>query len=103
MVRRSGASAWSALALESWALGWEASTVIGLRMAKISRGDDSALGEASLMVSEKVSAAIELNAALLRRTTGMTPLAGTQHAVRLYRRKVRANRRRLGLPAWGRR
>lgn len=95
MSGRSPTGAWGALAFESWALAWEASGVIGLRLAKIAGGGSAALGEVSLMASEKVAAAIELQAALATAGMAATPLENARRAVRLYRRKVRSNRRRL--------
>ncbi|WP_066591864.1 hypothetical protein [Sphingomonas pruni] len=98
MTARSPLSAWSGLAFDSWALAWEASAVVGLRLAEIARGDGT-LAEASLMTSEKISAAIELQASLVAGGLSLTPLQGAERAVRLYRRKVRANRRRLNAAA----
>jgi hypothetical protein len=91
-------AAWSGLAFDSWALAWESSAVIGLRLAEIARGDGT-LAEASLMTSEKISAVIELQASLVAGGLTMTPLQGAERAVRLYRQKVRANRRRLNASA----
>ncbi|WP_242154443.1 hypothetical protein [Sphingomonas sp. BAUL-RG-20F-R05-02] len=47
------------------------------------------------MVTEKVRAAIELQTRLMTGALGMTPLGATQGALKHYRRKVAANRRRL--------
>lgn len=98
MSARSPIAAWGSLAFDSWALAWEASAVVGLRLAEIARGDGT-LAEASLMTSEKISAAMELQASLVAGGLTMTPLQGAERAVRLYRRKVRANRRRLNASA----
>lgn len=87
-------AAWSGLAFDSWALAWEASAVVGLRLAEIARGDGT-LAETSLMASEKISAVIELQASLVAGGLTMTPLQSAERAVRLYRQKVRANHRRL--------
>ena len=84
--------AWVRAGLDAWSLGIEASSVIGLRVAKIASGGDPTGAEARLMVSEKIESAWELQSALV----GLTPLAGTRKALRHYGRKVSANHRRLG-------
>ena len=48
------------------------------------------------MLSEKMQSAMELQSALVTGRLGATPLAGTQKVLRHYRRKVKANRKRLG-------
>lgn len=70
-------------------LGVEAQMVIGQRMAMFMLGGPKAGAEAHRMVAEKVVAAGEAAATL---AFGGTP----RKVVRDYRRKVRANRRRLG-------
>jgi hypothetical protein len=87
---------WASAGIDAWTLGMEASAVIGLRVAKMATGDAAAGAEAQLMVSEKVQSMFELQAAMLTGRMGTDPLAGTQKMLRHYRRKVRANRRRLG-------
>jgi hypothetical protein len=47
------------------------------------------------MVSEKVVAAFELQAIALTGGLGLTPLSAASKTLRHYRRKVRANQRRL--------
>lgn len=96
MSKKSLYGAWFSAGMDAWALGMESSAVIGLRMAKIATGGDASGEEARLMLSEKMQAAFELQTALMTGQLGTTPLAGTQKMVRHYRRKVRANRRRLG-------
>lgn len=83
--------AWLRAGMDAWSLGAEASTVIGLRMARLAVGGEAASREAQLMIAEKVRAGIELQTALF----GATPLAAKQKALRHYRGKVSANRRRL--------
>lgn len=87
---------WFNAGIDAWALGLEASAVIGLRAAKIAAGGIGAGEEAQLMVSEKMLAALELQAAFATGRMGSTPLSGAKQALRHYRRKVRANRKRLG-------
>jgi hypothetical protein len=69
-------------------LAAESQRVIWLRMMKVSRGGPAAERETHQMVSEKVLAA---TVAVGRVMTGSTPTA----IVKGYRRKVRANARRL--------
>jgi len=92
---RSPEAAWTGLAFDSWALAWEASAVVGLRLAKIAHGGSGAMAETMLMTSEKISTAIELQASLASGGSVLTPVESAGRAIRLYRRKVRANHRRL--------
>jgi hypothetical protein len=69
-------------------LAAEAQQVIWLRMARLGAGGPKARREAELMVSEKVKAATEAGERMMA-----GPSAGS--VVRSYRRKVRANLRRL--------
>lgn len=79
---------WWKLGVDATLLAIESQQVIGLRMVKLSIGGAAAQAEAQRMVSEKVSAASE--AAMLMATGG-----STRRVVAGYRRKVRANARRL--------
>ena len=88
-------AAWINAGFDAWALGAEASTVIGLRALRMATGGDPGGSEARLMVSEKVKAGLELQAGLIAEALTLTPLTGTQKVIRHYRRKVAANRRRL--------
>ncbi|RYY23939.1 MAG: hypothetical protein EOP62_18770 [Sphingomonadales bacterium] len=89
-------SGWAMAGWDAWTLGMESSTVMGLRVARIAMGGPGAGEEAARMVSEKVQSAIELQTALVTGRLGTTPLAATQKTLRHYRRKVKANRKRLG-------
>ena len=77
-------------------LGAEAGGVMALRMMKLAAGGAAATAEAERMVTEKLLAAAEVQtrawSAALTGSSHLTP----QRTVALYRRKVRANRRRLG-------
>ncbi len=89
-------AAWLKLTSDSCRLGLEAQAVIGLRLARLARGDLAAVVEANRMVSEKMVAAAEVQ---MKAASAM--LTGDGHAIPArtvshYRRKVRANRRRLG-------
>ena len=69
--------------------------MIGLRMFRIAQGGEAGRAETERMVSEKVDAAVALQA--LAAGGGLGPTAATASARTLahYRRKVSANRRRL--------
>ena len=78
---------WLKLVSDTTMLAMEAQTVIGLRLGQIAMGRGS-LAENQLMVTEKVLALVEAGATM---ATG-----GSAHkVVKGYRRKVRANSKRL--------
>ena len=77
-------SSWFSLAM----LAAESQQVIGLRVMKLALGGSNACHEASLMVTEKMSAAAQAAGHLMRG-------APIDSVVRGYRTKVRANSRRL--------
>jgi hypothetical protein len=83
------------LGFEAWRLGLEASAVIGLRSARLAVGDARAVAEADLMIREKIASAMELGGQALGGRLGATPEAATSRVLTHYRRKVRANLRRL--------
>jgi hypothetical protein len=86
---------WFTLGLDMWMLGAEASSVIALRTLKLAAGGAAASDEAERMVSEKVAAAIDMSQrAILGQLGTSMPGIGSK-AVAGYRRKVRANQRRL--------
>ena len=90
--RRTG---WMDLAFDGFAAGLEAQQVIGLRLAKLALGGPAAAREARLMVDEKVSTTLRVQqaAAVSMMTGGAAGVPA--HALSTYRRKMRANRRRL--------
>ncbi|AWN43703.1 hypothetical protein U8607_11560 [Methylobacterium durans] len=79
---------WWKLGIDATMLALESQQVIGMRLVKLSAGGTAAQVEAQRMVSEKIMAAGE--AALLVASGG-----STARVVAGYRRKVRANARRL--------
>jgi hypothetical protein len=84
------------IGFDIWALSFEAAAVVTLRSMKLAAGGAEAQAEAGLMVSEKVAAMADLQA----RQFGaglQTPAAATRRALSHYRRRVRANRKRLAL------
>lgn len=64
-------------------------------MMKLAAGGPAAKAEAELMVSEKMAAAVALQALALTGGLGFNPQGAALKAVAHYRRKVRANERRL--------
>jgi hypothetical protein len=86
---------WFRLGVNAWALGFEASSVVALRTLKIAAGGVAAEVEARRMVSEKVEAGWALQALALTGGLGSTAQSAATKTVAHYRRKVRANRRRL--------
>lgn len=73
----------------------EAGGVMALRMMRLGAGGPPAAAEAQLMIAEKVRALAELQSgAWISAVTGGAPVS-PQSALVHYRRKVRANLRRL--------
>ena len=86
---------WPGIGLSAWSLGLEASMVVGLRSLKIAAGGAAGEAEARLMVAEKVEAGVALQQMSLTGQLGASPQAAAAKTLAHYRRKVRANRRRL--------
>jgi len=86
---------WTSLAFDSWSLGLEASTVIGLRMMKLAAGGAAAQAEAQLMVGEKVATGMTLPMLAMTGQLGASGPAIAAGSLAHLRKKVRANRRRL--------
>ena len=86
---------WFGIGLDAWSLGFEASAVMGLRALRIAQGGAAGEAEAERMVSEKIAAAVALQAQAFSGGLGATPASATARTIAHYRRKVRANRRRL--------
>ena len=79
---------WTKLTLDTALLAIEAQTVIGMRLSQIAMGRGTA-AETQLMVTEKMLALVE--------AVGTVAMGGSAHkAVSGYRKRVRANVRRLG-------
>ncbi len=84
------------LFMHSAFLAMEAQEVIGLRMLRIAAGGKAADHEMERMVSEKMQAAAQIGAAAaISAVTGKSAHAIASSAVSGYRKKVRANHRRL--------
>lgn len=86
---------WIDTGMDAWSLSSEASAVMALRTARIAMGGSDALVETGLMVAEKMQANFELQLAAMTGRLGTAPATATREAIGFYRRKVRANRRRL--------
>jgi hypothetical protein len=96
---------WLQFGLTAWSLGVEASSVIALRTLKIAAGGVAAEVEAGRMVREKIETGLDLQALALTGGLGVTPPGAATKILTHYRRKVRANRRRLlkrGRAGWAR-
>ncbi len=86
---------WFRAGFDAWSLGVEASSVIALRTLKIAAGGAAAETESRRMVSEKIEAGLALQALALTGGLGRTAHSAATKTLAHYRRKVRANRRRL--------
>ena len=88
---------WLRLSLNLWQAGLEAQQVIGLRLAMLMSGNAAAPAELSRMVPEKIAAALEAQQAAANAVlTGNAALIPSR-TIALYRRKMRANRKRLSV------
>lgn len=89
---------WFHACYDAWALSLEASSVIVLRSMKIAAGGAASEAEAGRMVREKIDAGLALQALALTGGLGTTAHGAARKALAHYRRKVRANIRRLAKP-----
>lgn len=83
------------LAVQTAMLAWEAQQVVALRVAKLAQGGPDAPHEAFLMVTEKLQAMQEGGALLVKGALKGDKHLNTREVLQLYRKKVRANCRRL--------
>ena len=77
-------------------LAFDSNVVIGLRLGRLAAGDQTALIEAQLMISEKMNAASTLaieNAFAL--ASGKSLHSVASNSINHYGKAVRANRKRL--------
>jgi hypothetical protein len=87
---------WVSFGMKAWQIGLEAQGVIALRMIRLATGGARAEAEASRMVTEKMMASSEAYV-----TAGIAAMRGGEDHViagkilRVYGKRVRANRRRL--------
>ena len=94
-MRRTRGNPWFAIGLDAWRLGMEAATVIGLRTLKIAQGGANARAETERMINEKIEAGVALQTLAMTGALGSTPASASARTLAHYRRKVKANRRRL--------
>jgi hypothetical protein len=88
---------WLSLSMQMMKLGIESQFVILQRLLSLQVGGALAHKEARRMVTEKTTAAAsEAFAMGLALATGHPPLSAMQSTVKSYRKRVAANRRRLG-------
>lgn len=76
-------------------LGFEAQCVIGLRMVKMALGGDDARSETQRMIAEKSKALWDANNLITRSLLSGHGHLAPARTLALYRRRVRANQRRL--------
>jgi hypothetical protein len=85
----------ASMAFQSTMLAIEAQQVIAMRLSKMAFGGPAAQKESELMVSEKLEAAVEGGQMMMMAALGGKSDMGADKVMQLYRRKVRANRKRL--------
>ena len=87
---------WARLAMQAVATGFEAQSVMALRFMRLAAGGARAQSEARRMVTEKVMALGEAqSAAAVAAIKGDKGHRVATKALRVYKRRVRKNRRRL--------
>ena len=87
---------WFALTIKAMQLGLDVQNVIALRMMRIASGDARGQSEARRMFTEKIGAGIEAQAAAASAVvTGSSEPAVAGKVLRVLRKRVRANKRRL--------
>jgi len=96
MRKRSRArNSWLGIWANACSLGFEASSVIGLRTMKLAVGGKAAAREAQRMVREKIEANLALQGKALSGGLGATAPSAAAKSLDHYRQKVRANQARL--------
>ena len=87
---------WFAFSLNAFQMGVEAQSVMALRLLRFASGGARSEAEATRMLAEKVTAAEEAQAvAALAAMNGKQSHVVAGKALNVYRKRVRANRRRL--------
>lgn len=90
----SAAGPWS-MAVQGTLLAIESQQVIAMRLMKMALGGPDVQREAELMVSEKMESAAEASRMVVMAALGGHHDMGAGKVVRHYRKKVRANVKRL--------
>jgi len=88
-------NSWMRIGFDSWMLGVESASVIGLRTLRLAGGGAAGADEAELMVREKLEAAGAWQIQAMTGGLGANPTSAARKSIAHYRRKVRANQRRL--------
>jgi hypothetical protein len=90
-------NAWCALSLQTARLGWEAQNVIALRLMRMMVQSPGSQTEMRGMVAEKVAALAEAQSAAATAVIkgGKSHRRVAKKVLGVYRKRVRANRRRL--------
>ncbi len=83
------------MAVEGTMLAIESQQVIAMRLMKMAMGGPDVQREAELMVSEKMESAAEASRMMVMAALGGQHDMGAGKVVQHYRRKVRANVKRL--------
>jgi len=83
------------LAMQSTMLAIESQQVIALRLTKMAMGGPDVQREAELMVAEKLEALTDAGHAVAKAAIAGKHDLGVDGVMQMYRRKVRANRKRL--------
>lgn len=86
---------WLGIGADAFAMWTDASLVIGMRAAKVAAGGPAAQRELGLMITEKMQAAAEMQAAAASGALGHDMAGAAAKAMAIYAPKVRANRKRL--------
>jgi hypothetical protein len=87
---------WVVLTMRAFQLGIEAQNVIALRMLRLASGDVRGQAELNRMVVEKIAAAAEAQvAAATALLDGHKDHVIAGKALTVYKKRVRANRKRL--------
>ena len=87
---------WIVLSMRAFQLSWEAQNVIALRMLRLASGDIRGQAELNRMVVEKIAALAEVQAtAAAALMNGHKDHVIAGKALTVYKKRVRANRRRL--------
>jgi hypothetical protein len=95
-------NAWFTLSMQMMKLGMESQVIILQRLSRLQMGGPVAQREAVRMVTEKATtAAAETFAMSMALASGKSPQSALESTVRSYRKKVAANRRRLGRSSKG--
>jgi hypothetical protein len=87
---------WLTLSLKTIQMGFEAQSVIALRMLRLAAGGARMEAEATRMIAEKAATAVEAQAvAAVAAMKGHPQHVVAGKTLKVFRKRVRANKRRL--------